>query len=315
MNRRSAIRAGCMLALAIALAGVGWVVWFQPRGEEGGAGPQSDPLAGLNLDTPDDASYKTVRHVLETGGNERTRELAIVWLDRQSRRRLPLNAEQETWLLGKLAANGHASWDAEYRFLFFNSAFNVLHMGSRQEALTRQLQKLALEAPEKTMRLYALQHIALQRGIGHLTGPLADEVRGTLHHLASQAGSPVAGSALSTLISWEGRETPAEAALIGLTLQLAADPACEVDVRVTALHAAREQSLPLARRLAGDATQSVPLRKAAIARIGQHGEEDDRAFLESLRTENFRLAQAAEPALRAIQQRLSNPQAADPIPF
>lgn len=312
---KPAVRARFALALASALLAVGVLVWFQQQGDKGrGPAAPADPLAGLNLEDPE-ASYLILRHAMETGGTERTRELAVAWLDRQARRQLPLTADQENWLLERLSANGHASWDPEYRFLIFNSAFNVLHMGKRQEDLSRLLQKLALEAPEKTMRLYALQHLGVQRSIGHLTGPVADEVRASLHTLAAQPGCSVAGTALTNLTLWDGPETAPDPALVALALKLAEDPACEVDVRVSALHTAGAASLPLARRLAPDTTQPMQLRKAAIARIGQHGVVADRAALETLIAENYRIAQAAEPALRTLEHRLSNPQAAAPIPF
>ena len=291
------------------------IVWNQRQGgNTTTVRTSSDPFAGINLEDPE-SSYIVLRHAVETGGTERTRELAIGWLDRQSRRQLALSAEQESYLLTKLAANGHSTWNSEYRFLFFNSAFNILHLGSRQEDLTRLLERLALEAPEKTMRLYALQHLAVQRGIGHVAGPLADKVQISLHALASQPGSPVAGTALATLMTWDGPETPADPKLIALALELAANPACEVDVRVSALQTANKESLSLSRQLAADETQPVHLRKAAIGLVGQHGEESDLEKLQTLCSENFRLAQAAEPALRAIQKRMANPQAAEPIPF
>ena len=290
-------------------------VWVRQSGGSASAPmPTVDLFVGLNLTDPD-CSYQAVRHAAETGGNPRTREVAIIWLDRQSRRHLSLNSEQEVWLLDKLADNGHATWEPEYRFLFFNSAFNVLHLGRHQEDLTRQLQKLSFEAPEKTMRLYALQHIAVQRSFGHLTGQLAEEVRASLFSLASQPSSAVAGSALSALIDWDGIETTPDPQLITLALNIAKDQSCEVDVRVAALHSAREQSLPLARQLAPDIDQPVPLRKAAIGSIGMHGEASDCVNLETFRSENFRLAQAAEPALRAIEKRISHPHTAEPIPF
>lgn len=316
MRLKPTPRASIALVLASGLVAVGvWLVLHQHRGNT----PTStkvavDPFANLDLADPD-CTYLVLRHAAETGGNDRTRELAIAWLDRQTRRQLPLSAEQENWLLTQLQANGHASWDTEYRFLFFNSAFNVLHMGSRQEDLSRLLQKLAVEAPEKTMRLYALQHIGLQRSQGHLIGSMADEVRATQQTLASQPASPVAGTALSNLIVWDGPESTPDAQLIALALKIAENPGCDVDVRVTALHATGEASLPLARRLAPDTTQPIPLRKAAIARIGQHGESSDRPALETLITENFRVAQAAEPALRTLEKRLTHPQAAAPVPF
>lgn len=244
-----------------------------------------------------------MRYAMETGGNERTRDLAIKWLDDQTRYQRPLSDLQEVKLLKDLNANLHPDWDIQYRFLFFNSAFELLHLGQHQEEYTRLLRKLSMDDPEKVMRLYALQHIGFQRSLGHLTGPLADEIRTNLHTLASVPASPVAGSALQNLIEWDGPEIAPDSKLIELALKFAADSTYSVDVRVTALHATREQSLSLARTLASDTTQPTPLRKASISLMGQHGGVTDRPALETLRAENYRMAQAAEPALRAIAKR------------
>ena len=55
--------------------------------------------------------------------------------------------------------------------------------------------------------------------------------------------------------------------------------------------------------------------EAAIAGIGVHGDAADLSALEKLRLENSRLAQAAEPALKAIRDRIDHPSAPAPIPF
>jgi hypothetical protein len=114
---------------------------------------------------------------------------------------------------------------------------------------------------------------------------------------------------------WDGAETPPDPQLVSLALKVAEDPACGVDVRVTALQTGGEQALPVARRLANDKTQPISLRKVAIGCIGQYGGDADKPQLESVQGENFRLAQAAEPALRAIARRSSNPPSSQPIPF
>ncbi len=273
-----------------------------------------NPYPGLDLDDPA-ASYQVLRYVVDQGGDARTRELAINWLDLQSRRQLPLDQEKEQWLIDTLAANGHGEWDSEYRFWIFNSAFNVLQLGQKPEAFTRLLQKLALEDSHKTMRLYALQHIELQRADGKLTGPLAAEIRDTLYVLANQRKSQTAGTALTLLVDWEGSETPASPELIELALKLAADSTSPVDIRVTAIHAVDEKALKTARILAADSTQPVLVRKASIACIGRYGNQADTPKLENLSAENFRIAQAAQPALRALRTRLSNGPKAAPVPF
>lgn len=310
------VRIRFALALASALIVVGGLVgWFQHNDQHHrSAAAAPDPFAALDLEDPQ-SSYLVVRHAVETGGTPRTRELAVAWLDRQMRRQLPLNTDQEKWLIAHLQSNGHASWDSEYRFLFFNSAFNLLQLGGQQEEFSRLMEKLAVDAPEKTMRLYALQHIAVQRASGHLSGPRADEIRATLNALASQPGSPVAGTAIFNLIGWDGPETRPDPQVIALTLKIAEDSSYAVDVRVSALHAAAQASLALARRLAPDTAQPIQLRKAAIANIGRYGNESDSAVLEKLTAENFRIAQAAEPALQTLRKHPSDPKVQEITPF
>jgi hypothetical protein len=55
-----------------------------------------------------------------------------------------------------------------------------------------------------------------------------------------------------------------------------------------------------------DATQPMLVRKASIACIGKFGVPSDTEILQQLATENFRIAQAAKPALEAITDRESN---------
>ena len=113
----------------------------------------------------------------------------------------------------------------------------------------------------------------------------------------------------------KGGTIPTDGNIIEVALRIAADPSTSLDNRVTAIHAAGPDSLPLARKMAVDAAEPVYLRKAAIARIGLHGDAADFATLEKLRSENSRLAQAAEPALKAIRDRIDHPSVRQPIPF
>jgi len=175
------------------------------------------------------------------------------------------------------------------------------------------LQQLVVEHPHKTMRLYALQHIEIQRTIGNLTGPVADNARAALHQLAHEADGQVVGTALVALAEWDGLETPPSQELVELALVLAADIECAVDVRVTAIHAVGDRTLPLARTLASDTEQPVHVRKAAIACIGKYGTNEDTETLQQLASENFRIAQAAEPALKAIRHRETNGPAREAI--
>ena len=303
------IAAGLLLT-----AGVAFILKQQGNPEKTITTQTADPYANFLLEEPS-ASYQMLRYVAERGGDEHQRKFAIQWLDEQARLKIAPKPDQEAWLLSVIEKGGHSDWDIETQLWIFNNAFNYLHNGKEHAALTKHLQNLALKHPHKTMRLYALQHIDLQRSIGNLTGPMAEEVHSNLHQLAQAADSEVAGSALVVLVNWDGRDSKPSEKIIALANQLAGDNTRTTDIRVTAIHAVGEHTLALARTLATDLTQPIQVRKAAIACIGQHGSEADTATLNQLAKENFRIAQAAEPALKTIRHRTANPTATEPIPF
>ena len=304
-------------ACLVVAVGIGFGIhhWLKPAASPAASPPsisETYPIPDLN----DPAiAFETLRYTAETGGNEHTRAQAIVWLDQQSRSMQPLSPRLETWMFDMLHAGGHPQWDKEYKFWVFNSTFNVLHLGPRQEDLTRLLTHLAVHDPEKTMRLYALQHLEVQRTNARLTGAQADEVRTMFLQVAAAPDGQEAGLALRFLADWDGAGSPINPDVISQAMKLAADTSRPVDVRVTALHASGSFALDLARRLAADADQPVLLRKAAIALIGTHGGESDMDDLKKLATESSRLAQAAAPATQAIQNRLSHPDSPALIPF
>jgi hypothetical protein len=304
-----------LLALAgVLLLGAVAFLWQQQGKQEKPIGKAEDPFTNFNADEPV-ASYQMLRYVAERGGDEHQRKFAIEWLDEQTRLRLAPKAEQEAWLLSVIEKGGHPDWDIETQLWIFNNSFNYLHLGKEHDALNKHLQHLALKHPHTTMRLYALQHINLQRSIGNLTGPAADETFTLLQKLAQASESEVAGSALVALVNWEGPNSKPSEKLIALALELTGDNARTVDIRVTAMHAVGNNALTLARTLATDLTQPIQVRKAAIACIGNHGTESDTIALQQLTKENFRIAQAAEPALKSIRHRTANPNAPEPIPF
>lgn len=294
-----------LIAVGLLLFGGVAFIWQQQGKQEASTNQTADPYANLKLEEPT-ASYQMLRYVAERGGDEHQRKFAIEWLDEQTRLRISPKPDQEAWLLSVIEKGGHPDWDVETQLWIFNNAFNYLHFGKEHKALTKHLLHLALEHPHKTMRLYALQHINLQRNVGNLTGTIADEVLATLQQLAQATDSEVAGSALVALANWEGPNNKPSEKLIQLANQLAGDNTRSVDIRVTAMHAVGHHNLALARTLATDLSQPVQVRKAAIACIGQHGSESDTAALQQLANENFRIAQAAEPALQNIRNRTTN---------
>lgn len=312
----STLRLLCAASLVLALALATWLAWppGNPSSPSTTTAPATTSAYAIDLTDPE-PSHEVLRYVVDTGGDKRTREVALVWLDEQARLGQPLHPAQETALLAMLRKNGHPSWDGEYRLWIFNSAFNVLQLTGDPEPLTHLLQNLALHDPHRTMRLYALQHIGLMRSSTRLTGAPAAEIHTTLEQLATAPESEVAGTAIALLAAWQGPQAPADPEVLAQAAHIAADADRAVDVRITALHAADAQALPTARQLAGDAAQHVLLRKAAIACIGRHGNEADFPVLEKLTQENSRLAQATDPALRAIRHRLTNPQTPALVPF
>jgi hypothetical protein len=297
----------------LVVAGAGFVIY---QGQKPASSPNASSFSYLTPDLQDPAiSFDTLRYTADTGGNENTRAQSIVWLDQQTRTMQPLSPRQEAWMLDMLTAGGHPEWPKDFKFWVFNSAFNTLHLGPRQADLSKLLANLAVHDPEKTMRLYALQHLEVQRTNGRLTGALADEIRSMLLRMVAAPNSEEAGLALRFLAEWDGLNAPAQSDIINQSLRIAADNSRSVDIRVTAIHASGSAALDLARTMASDATQPVLVRKAAIALIGNHGGESDMANLQKLSAESSRLAQAADPATQAIRHRLSNTDVPALIPF
>lgn len=299
----SSTRKSILLVLAgVLVLGVAAFVWQQVKTQKNSSTKATDPYANLNLTNPI-ASYQMLQYVADRGGDEHQRRFAIDWLGDQTRLQLQPKVEQEAWILSMLEKGGHPDWDIEAKLWIFNDCFAYLHLGKQHERLTAILQNLALKHEHITMRLYALQHIDIQRSVGNLTGPIADQTHEMLEQLAKESDGKVAGTAVVALANWDGPNVPPTEKLVQLAIQLAADPTRTVDVRITAIHSVGARTLEVSRSLATDLTQPVMVRKAAIACIGKHGTESDTATLQQLAKENFRIAQAAEPALEAIHNR------------
>ncbi len=270
--------------------------------------------ARVNLTDPAE-SYETFLHVLHNGGCSLTQAAAIGWLDRHSRDRRALSSAEAEMVMSMTRADGHSSWDAGYRQHLYNSAFNALHHSQDPAPLTHILHHLALHDHDRVMRLYALQHIGIQRYSGRLDGALADEIHATLTNLAGNPESEISGTAIELLAHWLGRDTPAEPQIQALAAATAADRSRPVDIRVASIHAAGPASLEVSRIIAPDTTEPVILRKAAIARIGHHGGEADLTTLSTLNSESTRIAQATKPARAEIIDRLENPSRPALIPY
>lgn len=312
-KHRGLILVGSCILLTFVIGGYAWKT-YKPVTATTGA-PKSVNSEVIDPNTPPAEAFATLREVCLNGGDEYSQAAANSWLEVVSRDRLKFNSEQESFLITMLSEGGHSSWTSGYRQQLFNSACNVLLVGKKNDAYAGVLEQMATAHEDLTLRLYALQHIALMRHNGRLTGAVAGQMHDSVKKLASKSNEPVVGSAIWVLSTWNGVDQPLEPEILGLALGAAANSELTVDVRVTALNAATAQALPLARELSMDVNAPVLLRKTAIALVGLHGDASDLEHLERLRNEGFRLAQAAEPAIEELRLRLSGTERPSRAPF
>lgn len=309
---RRLILAGFMI-LVIVIGGYAWKTYKPVTATT--AAPKSVSSEVIDPSIPPAETFATLRDVCLNGGDEYTQAAANSWLDAVSRDRLKFNTEQESFLITMLSEGGHPSWKSGYRQQLFNSACNVLLVGKNNDAYAGVLEQMATSHEDLTLRLYALQHIALMRHNGRLTGAVAEQMYDSVKKLASKPSEPVIGSAIWVLATWDGVDKALEPEILELALGAAANPELSVDVRITSLNAATVQALPLARTLSMEINAPMLLRKTAIALVGLHGDASDLKNLEQLRNEGFRLAQAAEPAVEELRLRLSGAERPVRVPF
>ncbi len=207
---------------------------------------------------------------------------------------------------------------------FFNSSLNALAAtsGVGSDRMASVLMHVMEQDPDKIMRLYALQHIALHQP--RTTEPLRGEIGRRVAALAYELDDEISGTAVIVMEQWQGVMDAAgekvpdgqrAAALTGIM----SDENRAADVRISAVHAAVDgsyrESLPAARAIATDPAQDAMLRKAAIHLIGQLGDADDAALLGQCAAENPRIAQAARPAMERLSDRLEGRPAPQLIPY
>lgn len=267
-NPDSHLRVYVLMACGILVAIAAWMAWHARKTNShyplltnvkaAAADGSADITSVIDLKDPPE-SYVSFFHVQHTGGCRLTRSAAISWLDVHSREGRPLPAEEAQHVMDTLRSGGHEEWTPGYRQHLYNSAFNPLHFCDVVEELTRLFHNLARHDDDRVMRLYALQHIGVQRSAGHLTGTLADEIYATLVAFANDTQSEVSGTAIALLAEWDGTVgNPPE------TIQAiaAANRSRQVDVRVSALHAAGPASLEVARTIAPDVTEPTAVQNS-----------------------------------------------------
>jgi hypothetical protein len=160
-------------------------------------------------------------------------------------------------------------------------------------------------AQEHAMRHYALQHLAAW--YEDATEADKEQIRQAFWSALSEMDSGISGTALLALWRLHDWHSEAERRKLGeASLALAGDAGCHELTRITAVQLCGQLSLrgaiPLATELAQTA-ESVPLRVAAIATLGDVGGIEDKAMLERIVKEetDIRLRTAARSALQRLQ--------------
>ena len=296
---RIAVVAAAALAL---VAGIGW--WSRPA-----AVPEVAALVPpATAPAPAAAEpYAQTMAVLTRGGSAGEEAAAIEFLDTVTRFDQALSEPRRAAMLAALDHGSPPGMTTGSWAQLFHSACNALAAGGTAPApeFIALLEHLATHDSRQVIRLYALQHLGNRYAA--CDAATRERLRALVSGmLAERPVSPVAGTALVLARSWETSGPPAAVAGCETARMLAADATLPVDVRVTALHTAGEDAavLETARALAADLAQPVILRKAALCLIGRHGTAEDFPLLRRCSAASPRLAQASDPAARALKARL-----------
>ena len=155
-------------------------------------------------------------------------------------------------------------------------------------------------AQDAVLRDYCIQHLGtLYR---KLEGDNKAKVLSVLWMATDDRTSPTAGTALIALADNREYASVSVGELSDKAVAIAGNPGYAVGARVTAVQIGAKlsnpQILPVARKLAGDRSEPVPLRVSAIAAIGMMGDSSDRALLDELASSSdSRLQTAARSAV------------------
>ena len=170
-------------------------------------------------------------------------------------------------------------------------AVRLQPMGSREPCET---------APQKRQAMIKAMVSAAKDPTGDLAGTALEGLNLDLEAAKYNAAHGLPAAQASPGITAE--------ALRPLAVKLATAPDSVMKGRMTALQVCAQQgydeALPTARAIAADPKSQVPLRLSAIAAIGQLGNADDEALLDTLQNQhNPLLLKATAPALKKIKQR------------
>jgi hypothetical protein len=290
--------AGC-----VAIAIVAWKI--SALGRHGASMPASPAAPGGTVAKVEPDALDPVLAVFAGGGTALELGDAIGVLDTMTRTHKRLTPGQRTALIEALVRGTPAAMSDGAWSHIFDSACNTLALTAPDHALLKMLEHVALNDSRLVMRLYALQHLG--RHYAAASPASQQRLRSLVQGLLLDPSSKTAGTALVLWRQWESAAEPGQIPAIEMSRAIAADAGRPVDVRVSALHVVGQDPsvLDLARTLAKDRVQPVILRKAALNLIGRHGTLDDLPLLRVCSRESARLAQAGEPAVRVLQDRLA----------
>lgn len=166
--------------------------------------------------------------------------------------------------------------------------------------------------PNRILRFYAMQHLALWYGRESNVAKQM-EIVALFVQFAELPESECAGVAIlflndikrDSILKNEPSPSIDDVRLGRAAFRLVSDSSLKHDVRISALHTCTarrmREVLPVARQLAADTGAVITLRKAAIYSIGQLGIPEDRELLEYLCQTNPALAGAIKPAIEALK--------------
>ena len=303
MRKRRFLVGLSVVSCCLALALVAWKL----TGSANHAAPPQSAAQEVRAAKLGPEEFDRALAVLTHGGTALELGDAIGYLDKVTRLGKGLTEPQRCALLvalerGTPAKMSEGSWSH-----IFNSSCNALATAQpvTDERLLNMLERIAVDDPRLVMRLYALQHIGSRYPAA---SPASQQrLRELVQRLLADPSSKTIGTALVLWRRWEKSAGPGALSSLDLSRAIAADAARPVDVRVTALHAIGDDAcvLDLARTIAPDHSQPLLLRKAALNLIGRHGQQLDLEVLRLCSRENPNLAQAADPAVRSLQDRLA----------
>lgn len=208
-----------------------------------------------------------------------------------------------------------AEIEALYRFLLSydrdslvkNDILNLLRSQQNRAAGLMEILTTVYEDRQQDppLRDYAVQHAALSYDPSTVQD--RERIEALLWSAAGESNSAIAGTALLGLLRiGAGRTTVDSAKIADIALNIAANRSANDLARTTAIQVCGRLGQPRAlatAKMLSDSTESISLRMAAIATLGDAGDSSQAATLRRLAAEpEARIQRAAESALERLSR-------------